>query len=238
MDVKPDNIFLTIDAPTIYKLGDFGIVVCLEEKKDVVEFIEGDSRYLAPEVMQGTISTKADVFSLGLTLLEVACTVDLPKGGELWHSLRNGELPDPCPREMPESLRKIIEWMLTPDVGKRPEISDLMEVPEITARIERRRRKLRMEVDVMEVDQSRATPEPFTNVEKEIPSIVLNDHSFSDDEEMRDGGTPVFASTPISLTRSGGRLRSSKRNAAEGEFRAMGSPTSRNLLKEFEAVSD
>lgn len=32
MDVKPDNIFLTIDTPTIYKLGDFGIVVCLEEK--------------------------------------------------------------------------------------------------------------------------------------------------------------------------------------------------------------
>jgi len=32
MDVKPDNIFLTIDTPTRYKLGDFGIIVCLKEK--------------------------------------------------------------------------------------------------------------------------------------------------------------------------------------------------------------
>jgi membrane-associated tyrosine/threonine-specific cdc2-inhibitory kinase len=57
------------------------------------EFTEGDSRYLAPEVMQGVASTKADVFSLGLTILEISCNVDLPKGGNLWHQLRNGELP-------------------------------------------------------------------------------------------------------------------------------------------------
>jgi membrane-associated tyrosine/threonine-specific cdc2-inhibitory kinase len=60
------------------------------------EYIEGDSRYLAPEVMQGVVTTKADVFSLGLTVLEIACHVDLPKGGELWHELRNGEFPYPC----------------------------------------------------------------------------------------------------------------------------------------------
>jgi len=129
--------------------------------------------------------------------------------------------------------------MLTPELSNRPEVNDLMQIPAVKAHVERRRRKLRMEVDeIMEVDKSRLTPEPFTVAEKEIPNIVLNDHSFSDDEEMRDGGTPVFASTPISLTKSGGRLRSSKRNVAEGEFRAMGSPTSRNLLREFEAVSD
>lgn len=54
------------------------------------EYTEGDSRYLAPEVMQGTVSTKADVFSLGMTILEISCHVDLPTGGELWHKLRQG----------------------------------------------------------------------------------------------------------------------------------------------------
>lgn len=35
------------------------------------------------------------------------------------------------------------------------------------------------------------------------------------------------------------RLRSSRRNnGGDSEYRAMGSPTSRNLLREFEAVSD
>lgn len=32
MDVKPENIFLTLDSPPIYKLGDFGIVVSLDDK--------------------------------------------------------------------------------------------------------------------------------------------------------------------------------------------------------------
>jgi serine/threonine protein kinase len=35
MDFKPDNIFLTMDSPPIYKLGDFGIVVSLEEKVNI-----------------------------------------------------------------------------------------------------------------------------------------------------------------------------------------------------------
>lgn len=61
----------------------------------MTEFTEGDSRYLAPEVMQGTITTKADVFSLALTILEISCHVDLPKSGSLWHELRNGQLPEP-----------------------------------------------------------------------------------------------------------------------------------------------
>lgn len=65
-------------------------------QQDIVEFTEGDSRYLAPEVMQGVVSTKADVFSLGVSILEVACHVDVPKGGDLWHQLRSGgEFPDP-----------------------------------------------------------------------------------------------------------------------------------------------
>jgi len=46
--------------------------------------------------MQGVVTTKADVFSLGLTILEIACHVDLPKGGSLWHHLRQDKLPEPC----------------------------------------------------------------------------------------------------------------------------------------------
>ncbi|ODN00332.1 Membrane-associated tyrosine- and threonine-specific cdc2-inhibitory kinase [Orchesella cincta] len=268
MDLKPDNIFLTIDTPTIYKLGDFGIVVSLDEQKD--ELMEGDSRYLAPEVMQSKVSTKADVFSLGLTLLEVACSVDLPKGGELWHSLRNGgSLPDPCPRSMPVSLQHIVKLMITPDVNHRPEVSDLLSIPAVRARVRRRQLRLRMaslkktllqlasrmwhsclafltslwffkskKSDIV-ADQSRGTPEPMP-MESDVPCILLNDTSFSDDDEMRGGGTPAYASTPIphSKTKSEGRLRSSRRKAGDGDFRTLGSPTSRNLLKEFEAVSD
>lgn len=33
-------------------------------------------------------------FSLGITLLELASDLDLPRGGYTWHQLRNGQLPD------------------------------------------------------------------------------------------------------------------------------------------------
>ena len=32
--------------------------------------------------------------SLGITLLELASDLDLPRGGDTWHQLRNGQLPD------------------------------------------------------------------------------------------------------------------------------------------------
>ena len=32
--------------------------------------------------------------SLGITLLELASDLDLPRGGYTWHQLRNGQLPD------------------------------------------------------------------------------------------------------------------------------------------------
>ena len=33
-------------------------------------------------------------FSLGITILELASDLDLPRGGDLWHELRSGKLPD------------------------------------------------------------------------------------------------------------------------------------------------
>ena len=34
------------------------------------------------------------ICSLGITLLELASDLDLPRGGDTWHQLRNGQLPD------------------------------------------------------------------------------------------------------------------------------------------------
>ena len=33
-------------------------------------------------------------FSLGMTILELASDLDLPRGGDGWHILRQGHLPD------------------------------------------------------------------------------------------------------------------------------------------------
>lgn len=124
--------------------------------------------------------------------------------------------------ELPESLKPIVKLMLAPDVNRRPEVKDLMQMSVVKAHIERRHRKLRMasllqkisaltrlwhsllafitsliffkrskkagdnnDDDTMEVDQSRVTPEPFTN-DRDIPDIVLNSHTFSDDGKKKE----------------------------------------------------
>lgn len=57
------------------------------------EATEGDPKYLAKELMQAIFTKSADIFSLGITILELACDLDLPSGGEGWHRLRDGNIP-------------------------------------------------------------------------------------------------------------------------------------------------
>ena len=68
MDIKPENILMTKDK--ICKLGDFGRVFDQKnDKKDVAE--EGDSKYLALEILNNPPTKAADIFSVGMTILEV-----------------------------------------------------------------------------------------------------------------------------------------------------------------------
>jgi wee1-like protein kinase len=57
---------------------------------------DGDSRYLAPEMINDVEDcgvaelSKADIFSLGATIFELMVGEDLPKNEERWHYLRGG----------------------------------------------------------------------------------------------------------------------------------------------------
>lgn len=55
---------------------------------------EGDSRYMASELLQNNVSSSVDIFSLGMSLIEAIFDINLPVDGELWHKLRQGILPD------------------------------------------------------------------------------------------------------------------------------------------------
>jgi len=88
-DVKPDNILLAPDKG-IFKLGDLGQAAMLSTWD---ESSEGDSRYLSRDLLQSEPTASADIFSFGITLLEVCSGKSLPGVGAEWERLRADELP-------------------------------------------------------------------------------------------------------------------------------------------------
>eukprot|EP01138_Halocafeteria_seosinensis_P005533 gb/GECG01005656.1/.p1 GENE.gb/GECG01005656.1/~~gb/GECG01005656.1/.p1 ORF type:complete len:942 (+),score=102.94 gb/GECG01005656.1/:1-2826(+) len=61
---------------------------------------EGDVRYMAAELLNpGNCKPPADIFSLGMSVLEQVYAAKLPLDGEAWHALREGKLP-PLPAEL------------------------------------------------------------------------------------------------------------------------------------------
>jgi serine/threonine protein kinase len=69
MDIKPENLY--VHGSGSLKIGDLGIAVALAAPTG---WQDGDGRYLAPEVLarSGGPSPAADVFSLGVSLLQCA----------------------------------------------------------------------------------------------------------------------------------------------------------------------
>jgi mitosis inhibitor protein kinase SWE1 len=55
---------------------------------------EGDREYIGPEILMGRYDKPADVFALGLIMLETAGNVELPDNGASWQKLRNGDMSD------------------------------------------------------------------------------------------------------------------------------------------------
>lgn len=84
--------------------------------------------------------------SLGISMLEIACDLELPSGGPNWHHLRDGHLPqeftkgtvmDPLlisfPAPLPPSpdlspqLMQLLAHMMHPQPGQRPTASEVLQ---------------------------------------------------------------------------------------------------------------
>lgn len=55
---------------------------------------EGDREYIGPEILLGQYDKPADIFALGLIMLEIAGNVQLPDNGPTWQRLRSGDMSD------------------------------------------------------------------------------------------------------------------------------------------------
>eukprot|EP00051_Salpingoeca_urceolata_P031838 m.13164 g.13164 ORF g.13164 m.13164 type:complete len:847 (+) comp4483_c0_seq1:327-2867(+) len=111
-------------ANNVYKIGDLGLVTRINAP--TVED-EGDCRYLPKELLAEDYSNlaKTDVFSLGITLFELASGMDLPKNGPFWHQLR--DKPPMTLDRYSEELNSLIAAMMQLDPKARPSIKEIIQ---------------------------------------------------------------------------------------------------------------
>jgi Nif-specific regulatory protein len=125
LDVKPGNLGTVTDPTTgepRLKILDFGLAQTLLGPVD--RAIRGTLAYTAPEVLlQDRYDHRADLYSLGLTLLEIA-TGTLPSAGGDREAIRyhlSGEAPDPrrLRPDLPEPLAEILGRLIRRDPRER-----------------------------------------------------------------------------------------------------------------------
>lgn len=116
-DLKPANIFI---RETAVRVGDYGLSKMLTESRQSLSFGRGTPYYMAPEVMRRKGDLRADVYSLGAILFELA-TGRVPFDGESdWEVLRKHEVaPVPFPDDLDPRLRPLIERAMQKDPDAR-----------------------------------------------------------------------------------------------------------------------
>jgi serine/threonine-protein kinase len=72
-DIKPANIMYELESDTV-KVTDFGIARITDSSKTKTGMVLGTPSYMSPEQLAGKkIEGRSDLFSLGVTLYQLAC---------------------------------------------------------------------------------------------------------------------------------------------------------------------
>jgi serine/threonine protein kinase len=130
-DVKPPNILIERDAPTLTgvraKLADFGIAHSIGSTRlTATQTVIGTAAYLSPEQAAGaTVTSASDIYSLGLVLLE-CFTGHTEYPGSPAESLAARLGRDPVvAQSVPGGWSTLLASMLAREPGARPTASEV-----------------------------------------------------------------------------------------------------------------
>ena len=111
-------------------------------ENELTDAQEGDPKYLAPEILKGIFTRQADVFSLGVTILELATDLDVPRSGVTWHQLRLGIIPTDIKHNLGKELVDIIAQMINPNYTQRPTIDEILQMPIVDSIVNQRKEEI------------------------------------------------------------------------------------------------
>ncbi|XP_061350074.1 serine/threonine-protein kinase PEPKR2-like [Gastrolobium bilobum] len=138
-DIKPENILLTASGEI--KLADFGLAMRISKGQNLTG-LAGSPAYVAPEVLLGRYSEKADIWSAGVLLHALLVGV-LPFKGDsqeaVFEAIKNSKLD--FQTGMWESISKpardLVGRMLTRDISARITADEVLRHPWISFYTER-----------------------------------------------------------------------------------------------------
>jgi eukaryotic-like serine/threonine-protein kinase len=120
-DVKPGNVLLGVDERV--KLADFGIARLIGDASHHTRTGQtiGTAAYLAPEQVTGReVDGSADVYSLGLVLLEAITGARVYPGAPVEAAVARLSRQPEVPVDLPVSWRRLLESMTAVDPAERP----------------------------------------------------------------------------------------------------------------------
>ena len=133
-DIKPTNFLVQENGQLI--LSDFCLTI---KEKDIINYqteeFEGDSIYISPELFyknKEIINCKTDIFSLGLSILQILTNVELPKNGMTWQLIRTIGVPKEFLEQIPyfdgdnQIFKNLIMSMTNYKGENRPDLESIL----------------------------------------------------------------------------------------------------------------
>ena len=141
-DIKPSNIF--IDQENNIKLGDFGLSRILNKDINFAVSRVGTPYYMSPEQIENIkYNEKSDIWSLGCFLYELV-TLHPPFEANthlnLARKIKSGKI-DAIPDFYSNKLNEVINLLMNVNPDKRPNIRQIINIPEINIRIKEKKIK-------------------------------------------------------------------------------------------------